>query len=382
MIVKKKNIKVIRIFFILFLFLIGHQVFAQTGTAVSDDAIVAKSASSSISSSTGELLAGSEKSTKEKDAHVTKEVESLAVQDKGTSTEQETEKIDVVKEKIEVSPSVIDEKFLKSEIGKYSIKLKNNTDRKLDIYAMVNNISASEGKLEFSTVNSKERAVSAANWILIKRGVIELMPFAEVSVPLEIRVSQNAVPGKYYVAVSFPNGPNRAGAKESMLNNSYAETLINITVGDNAIEKAQIKKFVTSRSLYLNKEINFNFSIENIGNRTVDPHGFIYITNRKGSEVAKIEIPEGENNLGPGKISEIRKNWLDGANLGKYKAKLELEYGKKTARDLQDTIFFWVLPWQSLLIFISLAIVLVVLLTFIIFKKTYRKEIIKKVPEP
>jgi hypothetical protein len=281
---------------------------------------------------------------------------------------------DVVAQMISVSPSVIDENFEKSAIGKYSIKLKNHTDKKLGLYANVNNISSSDGRLRFDTVSSKERSVSAANWILIRRGVIELMPYEEVSVPLEIRVAMNAIPGKYYVSISFPAGSNRAGATNSMKNKSYAETRINIDITENIIEKAQIKKFITTKNVYFSNKIDFELNIENSGNRQIDPFGYIYVFNRKGAEVAKIEISKGDHNLGIDQINEIEKTWLGRLASGKHKAKIELEYGKNGTRDLQDTLFFWVLPWKMLLTFTSLMIVLLVILIFIIFRKTYKQK--------
>lgn len=296
--------------------------------------------------------------------------------DSATSTEALEDALanKIVEQMITVSPSIIDVKFQKSDLDKYSIKLKNNSDKKLDIYAMVNNISPTDGKLEFSSVTSKERSSSAANWILIKRGSIVLMPYEEVTVPLEIRVAINALPGKYYVSVSFPYGQNRKNAEESMTIRSYAETRINIDVDEGIIEKAQIKRFVTSKNLYLTKEIDFGISIENIGNRTINPNGFIYIFNRKGEEVTKIEITKEENSIGQNQTIDIRKTWSGQAKSGKYKARVELEYGKESTRDLQDTIYFWVLPWKLLLLFIALMIVLVSILTFVIFKKTYKRE--------
>jgi len=278
---------------------------------------------------------------------------------------------DILEQMVSVNPSVIDEDFQKSDIGKYSIKLKNHTDRKLDIYAMVNNISQVDGRLKFDTVSSKEKAISAANWILIRRGVIELMPYEEVSVPLEIRVATNAVPDRYYVSLSFPVGPNRAGAQNNMRSKSYAETRINIDVSENIVEKVRIKKFATTKNLYLNKIVDFDLSLENYGNRKIDPFGFIYIFNRNGAEVAKIEIAKGSHILGLDQFNEIKKTWSDNVGLGKYKARIELEYGSMGTRDLQDTLFFWVLPWKILLSFVALTVALLVILTVVIFKKTY-----------
>lgn len=280
----------------------------------------------------------------------------------------------MVKQRTVVSPSVIDENFLAGEIGKYSIKLKNNTDRKYDIYATINNVTSKDGKIKFETVSTREKAVSAANWILIRRGVIELLPNEEVSVPLEIRVPANAVPGKYFVSASFPIGPNRKAAEDGMANKSFSDIRINIDIRDNIIERAKILKFATERNVYLTNNIAFSVELENFGNRKIDPSGYIYVFNRKGAEIEKIEIAKGSYNLGPGQVNEIEKFWTGGTGAGKYKVKIELEYGENGTRDMQDTLYFWILPWKALLVFLSLMLILVFILTFVIFKKTYKRK--------
>lgn len=295
--------------------------------------------------------------------------------DPASSTDEIAEEsLEIIERQVSVTPSVIDESFLESEIGKYNIKLKNNGTRKLSIYATVNNVNEEKGKISFSTVNSEERKTSAANWVEIKRGVIEILPGEEVSVPLNIKIAANAEPGKYYVSVSFPYGSNRKQAEDSMREKSFAELRLNLEIKENVIEKAQVKKFLSSKSLFLSDKIDFEIGIENFGNKAIDPHGFIYIYNRKGAEIGKIEIKKGEHKLGSEQASEIKKQWLNSFGSGKYKAKLEMEYGEKDKRDIQDTLFFWVLTPKLLFLFTFFSILLVFLSAFFIFKKTHHRE--------
>lgn len=271
---------------------------------------------------------------------------------------------------VQIFPRIIDEQVKARDLLKYDIVIKNVSDKKVDIYPVVNDISMTDGRQEFLDPAKMDKATSLARWIKFKRGLIDLMPAEEMTIPLEINVNLLAKPGKYYAIIAFPQGPNRKEAEDSMLNVSYPQLMINIEVEEQIIEKAQIKNFKSVKNIFLKWPVSFNLEVENFGNREINPIGAIYIYNRGGKEVDKIDINQAQEKVSPGESKQLILEWTTGKGFGKFKAKLEVEYGQYDKRDLQDTIYFWMLPWW-LLIITGGGFLLALVLVIIMFKKTY-----------
>ncbi|RLC38046.1 hypothetical protein DRH27_03225 [Candidatus Falkowbacteria bacterium] len=272
---------------------------------------------------------------------------------------------------LDVSPNIIDEKVKARDIKEYTVILKNIGGKRLDIYPVVNDYSENEGRQEFLEPGSADRSVSLSSWISIKRGVIELEPGKETEVALDIKVNPSAVPGKRHALIAFPNGSNRPAAEKNMLNANTASLMINFEVEEEIIEKTQIKNFKTDKNIYFKVPVNFNLEIDNFGNKEIVPAGSIYIYNRRGQEIDSLVVNPGKFAILAGESRWLENEWNKEIGLGKYKARLEAEYGAEGKRDLQDTIYFWVLPLKFIIIFgISLVFLMVLIVAFL-FKKTY-----------
>jgi len=274
---------------------------------------------------------------------------------------------------IEVEPRIIDEKLKASEIRNYTVTIKNNTDRKVQMYPMVDDFTAKEGIREYHGPGQADKSVSAASWITLSRGVVDLMPNEEKQLPLKLQVSLFAKPGKYYARIAFPEGGNRSLAKLNMNTKNYSEITVNIEVEEEIVEKAQIMEFKSLKNIYLKFPAVFNLILRNFGNRDVVPNGNIYIYNRRGQEIDKIAINSSQESIAPDQEKSYDLNWGK-SGFGKYKAKLEIEYGEFDKRDLQDTVYFWVLPLSYLVVFIVGMLIIIVLSTVFLFRKTYKSH--------
>lgn len=272
---------------------------------------------------------------------------------------------------ITISPYVIDEKAKASEQIERLIKIKNNTSHKVDLYPMVNDVSSEGGKQEFIEPGKLDKSTSLARWIRIQRGSIQLMPGEETEVPFKIEVNTSAVPGKRYAIVSFPEGSNTEVAAENLKKNNTTSLLINIEIEDVSIEKAQLISFKSDKNTFFKWPINLNLSLKNTGTVDLVPKGIISIYNRRDQYLEKIEVnPKGEKVL-PEEIKNFLISWDKNRGIGKFKAKLEIEYGNKDVRDLADTVYFWILPLPFVLIFIGGLFVSVSLLIYYLFRRTY-----------
>src|SRR3989339_335291 len=191
-----------------------------------------------------------------------------------------------------ISPNIINEKAQARDILEYTIILENkNQAGKMDVYAVVNDILPDGGIKEFSDPSELSKEDSIARWVKIKRNTIEVAPDERVEVLLSIEVNLSALPGNYYARIGFVNAPNRREAEEKMKTSQQPMVLLNIEVNPD------LEKIV------------------------------------------------------PGEKREYT-NYIDGlSGLGKYKARLELSYGADNDRDIQDSVYFWVLPWHFFAIF-------------------------------
>ncbi len=270
---------------------------------------------------------------------------------------------------IKVSPYIIDEKVHAKDILEYDIILKNNYNHKVDLYAVVNDILPEEGNKDFDY--KADKSVSLSKWINIKRGVIELSPGEEEKIPLKIKVNLSAKPGKYHAVVIFSQGTNRTQAELEAKKKNQPKILINIEVEDEIVEKAQIDYFSSAKNVFFKTPVSFFVKLENLGNKEITPKCSISIYNRKGREIDILDFNSENKAISPGETQSFSVDWNPKKVSGRFKAKLNIFYGQKEDKILQDIIYFYYLPWQRVVIFVGIIFLIVIALTIFLFKRTY-----------
>ena len=272
---------------------------------------------------------------------------------------------------LEISPLIIDAKAKASEKIERIIKIKNNTEHKVSIYPTVNDLLMNEGKQEFISPSKLDKAVSLARWIRIKRAATQLMPGEETEVPFSIEINKSAKPGKRYAVVFFPNASNRTLAEAKIDKENVPQIMINVEIEDETVEKIQLIGFNTLSKTYFTWPIKFLVELKNIGNVALKPKGQMIIYNRRGQYLDNLKFNEAGESIEAGERKKIYLNWNAQNGIGKFKAKLELEYGEKNKRDLSDTIYFWILPIPFVLFFAGGLFLITVFLVVYLFRKTY-----------
>ena len=270
-----------------------------------------------------------------------------------------------------VTPTIIDEEAKVRDIFTYTISITNYIDRKVSLYAIVNDVSISDGKQEFISPSQLDRKTSLARWVKISRGAIELNPGESTELKLEINIALDALPGKRYAMISFPASSNRYAAEKAVSGVGSAQILINMDVKEVIVEKAQINKFEATRNVYIKPPAIFNIAVQNFGNRDITPLGTIYLFNRRGEEIKQLPIDFSNAPIAPEGVGELALEWDAGKQLGKIKAKVEMEYGG-SERDLMDTIYIWLIPLPYLIGFAALTIIVVIFLVVFLFRRTYQ----------
>jgi len=263
-----------------------------------------------------------------------------------------------------VTPLIIDLKANPRDILKETIGVMNNSTHVGNIYAFVNNTDPLLGTEEWKSPANTDVSDSLANWIEIKRGSLDLPPNEKVELPLLVQVNLHAKPGIYHATITFSEGGTRAEAEANI--KSGISVSVNLEVADDAKEVLELSKFVSNGTFISGKDATFSYDIKNVGNRPIAPKGEVRIFNRNGAEVATLNVNEKGEVLDPnGGTSQLASVWKSGSRFGRYKAMLNVEYGSKQRGTLQDTVFFWLIPWKEILaIFLCL---LVVLLSFVMY---------------
>ena len=255
------------------------------------------------------------------------------------------------------SPLIVDEKAKKRDILKQTVTLTNNTEVKWNIYTTVKNIDVVDGEQEFVHRTKTDVKESLAHWIEIQR-MSELAPGETKKVPYLIQVHMDAVPGIYHAEIIFQEGTNRMEAETNKVKEVIS---VNLEVLDDSKERLQLGTFMSDKTFFTEGIASFSYLLENIGNRSVTPKGEIRIFNKRGEEVATVDVNSKDAALLPEATSQLGAVWNSEGAFGRYKALLDIEYGDKQRGTVHDTVFFWVVPWQKVgMLFVGIAIVLII----------------------
>jgi hypothetical protein len=256
---------------------------------------------------------------------------------------------------VNVTPAVIDGEGKTRELLRYTATITNNSQQLVSLYPWVRDVMP-EGEVLHSP--NTDAPASLANWLEFSRSALDIAPGDSVDLPILVQINLRAKPGNYHAVIHFSNGGNRADAEANTSETS--SLLLNIRVLEDVNERLSLGTFTPDKNFFPTDNVSFSYHLENTGNRGVVPSGKIRIYDSKGQEVATVDANQDKDKIEPDTKQLIAAAWQSGTEFGRYKAMLDLEYG--TRGTIQDTVFFWVLPWKHLLsVFLVLAFVCVFL---------------------
>ena len=264
--------------------------------------------------------------------------------------------------RLTATPAVIDEKAKIRDILNESITLENTSIHKIVLFPSVNDIQIENGEQRFSgALSGSSTAASLAAWIELSRATVELNAGEKKTVPFLIRVDSKATPGSYHVVVSFAEGGTREEAEKKQ---PLGSVTVNVAVQADIKEILQLDTFTTG-SVYLSgDDVLFNYRLKNIGNQPLSPHGDIRIYNRKGEEVASVDVNKDGKPVTPDQASQLASVWEGAQGFGQYKALLNVYYGQSQVASVQDTVFFWIIPWKELLMMFVVGLMALIFAAF------------------
>ena len=270
-----------------------------------------------------------------------------------------------------IIPLVVSDKGKPRDILKDTVTITNETTKKLVLYADVQDFDPADGPRPMKEgPHNPDREKNLANWIEITRGRIVLQPGETVQVPYLVHINLRALPGVYHAEVGFYEGPNRRDAVAKPY--SKSTMMVTIEVLDDARERLQLDSFLSDKSIFSGNSASFSYALENVGNRAMTPRGQIRIYNRRGQEVATLDVNEAGSSLAPDDSSQLASVWDAAGRFGKYKAFLDVEYGQTGT--VQDTVYFWIFPWREVMIGFILLLILAAAVTYMVHVKlTYNR---------
>jgi hypothetical protein len=243
-----------------------------------------------------------------------------------------------------IVPSVIDEQGQVRDMFKREVLIKNISNTTVTLYAVVSDISEKTGLTVPIPDSVASRTVALTSWLEFFRGVIQLAPGEERKLTLSIKVPLDIEPGSYHAQIAIAPGSNRVEAEGVAKGGNVAELLVNLEIKDHVVEKLENNYFTTTKNINVGGPVKFDFRLSNIGNRSLQPRGHISIFDRNGAEVAEVPVNNEGLALNPNDKQLFSSQWQTGKQIGKFKAKMQIEYGGAVAQSLDDTIYFWLLP--------------------------------------
>jgi hypothetical protein len=222
-------------------------------------------------------------------------------------------------------------------------------------------VNATSGDQSFQEALSAPAAQqSVSNWVELSRGVVELNPGEEKTIPFVMRVPRDAVVGSYHARISFYNGTTRDDAEKR---GSIGDVNMNVELTADVKELMQVSSFSTDNVVFSGDDALFKYQLQNIGNQPLDPKGEIRIYDRRGEEVASVNVNNEGKVVSPDKTSQLASVWGAVSGFGQYKAVLDVTYGSQQVASVQDATYFWVIPWKQLLVVSIITLIGLILLS-------------------
>lgn len=270
-----------------------------------------------------------------------------------------------------VTPRVIDKEVKQRDIFSETITITNNMSRKINLYALVNEVDLGEGGdiSSFSPRSVSDNTTTPTSWIQITRSRIELMPGKTKEIPVEFKVHPQAESGVYHVFIGFGEGTNQDIAKKQVKEGSAPGVIVTLSVDQEKMEFLKLGQFIVDRFVTKPDNEAITYTLNNPGTADLVPKGEIIFYDARGTEVAAVPVNPDNHSLAPGQETSYTLSAPTEKMFGKYKAFLSVDYGTENLASVYDTAFFVVVPWQKLIIIFGALMFVTILLTVLIHRR-------------
>lgn len=275
-----------------------------------------------------------------------------------------------------VAPLIVDHKVEARGMETDQIVITNVGPDVVQLFPAVHNvkIGLAGGIESFLPPSMSDRTATLSSWLEISRRPFTLKSGESATTTLTLRVNPNAEAGTYHALISFPNGSNRDEAEAHIIGGGVPATLVAVTVEKKTVEQLGLGNFHVDRMIWSNDNTAVSYKVSNTGDAEMHPIGDIIVYNNSGEEVASLPVnPEGAILKQGESVTFTSKLSIDGL-MGKYKAYLSIHYGEGNHAQLQDTAYFYAVPWKKLLVLFSGLLLVGIALSLLIHARYLKKE--------
>lgn len=259
---------------------------------------------------------------------------------------------------LSVSPTIFEMSAVPSQAWNSSIKVINNNEQDLTVYASVVNFApqGETGSGKFLPVfEDFTEGKTLAEWITVSDEPYVIPREQSIAVPLTINVPSDAAPGGHFAAIMIGTRPLNSDQPFQVKTAQVVTSLFFVRVAGDVIEKGDVRTFRALDSFVDTPEVEFEVRFENKGNVHLQPQGEIVITNMWGKERGIVPINHQTHfgNVLPESVRKFNFTWKGEqsiSDIGRYKAMLTLAYGVDERKFSTMSTYFWVVPVKPVLI--------------------------------
>ena len=254
---------------------------------------------------------------------------------------------------IQLQPAIIDVSGKPGTKIQTSVVVTNTYDQPVGVSVQSRSLAPEDEPIDPEVVESYD----ASLWVRLGKESFLIDKLASVTVPIELEVPEDAVPGGHYTLVSFRIVSNEAPDGSGVKINREAGAVILVTVPGELVESADI---VTdnSETLSLGGVSRFSHTIMNQGNTHFLPIISTKIVSRDGNIVDTIQQPT--KLLLPNTKRSIDIEWDSARYFGTYDAITTVTYGTPTQNLESDAISIRIVPAINILVLWSVIAVICV----------------------
>lgn len=211
---------------------------------------------------------------------------------------------------VTVSPIFFDFNIKPGEVVTDKIRLRNNTDRPLELTVAIEKIGPDDSGIV--SIHEPTAADEYLNWLKIDQTQI-IVPAREwYDVPFTLTIPTEAAFG-YYYSVAFRQEAIIAGPNNTNKISGAAAVPILLNVNkDGAIAQSQIVEFETKHFINEYLPVDFEVKVNNSGNVHLRPHGNIFISGQGTKDLAILDVNSNLSALLPNAIRNYQASWNDG----------------------------------------------------------------------
>jgi hypothetical protein len=220
------------------------------------------------------------------------------------------------------------------------------------------------------------------------------------TVPFTINIPKNAEPGGHFATIFWGTGPNKPG---DVSIGAKTGLLVLLSVSGNVKQSAGFLNFntVNNQFWYSTLPVSFEYRFKNDGGDRIKPEGPITIRDTIFFPTQTLDANPGSGNVLPGSTRKFKVDWINYARpddyiaptqffskfwsdvsyqwmnfaVGLYSANLNVAYSA-TGERAESTVFFFVFPWQLVLVMIVVLFIVIWGVRKLI--RRYNKFIIEK----